>query len=81
MSKSSGLHQSRRSTRRSRKATSYTDAARLDPMLKKIQAILAEDCPNILLGFVGVANAWRNEVKDFKPNTGLTIWMRDVQFG
>jgi peptide/nickel transport system substrate-binding protein len=56
----------------------YTDSARLDPVLKKIQAILVEDCPNIFLGFVGVANAWRAEVKGFKPNTGLTMWVRDV---
>jgi hypothetical protein len=30
---------------------------------------------------VGVSNAWRQEVKNFKPNTGLTIWTRDIQFG
>lgn len=59
----------------------YQDAAHLDPIYKKIQAILAEDCPNIWLGFVGVSNAWRAEIKNFKPNTGLTIWTRDVQFG
>ena len=58
----------------------YQDAARLDPIYKKIQAILAEDCPNIWLGFVGVSNAWRSEIKNFKPNTGLTIWTRDIQF-
>ena len=44
----------------------YTDAARLDPVLKKIQAILAEDCPNIWLGFVVVANAWRDRVQGFQ---------------
>jgi peptide/nickel transport system substrate-binding protein len=56
----------------------YTDSARLDPVLKKIQSILVEDCPNIWLGFVGVANAWRDNVHNFRPNTGLTIWVRDV---
>ena len=59
----------------------YQDAAKLDPIYKKIQAILAEDCPNVWLGFVGVSNAWRADIKNFKPNTGLTIWTRDVQFG
>jgi peptide/nickel transport system substrate-binding protein len=59
----------------------YQDAARLDPIYKKMQAILADDCPNVWLGFVGVSNAWRTEIKNFKPNTGLTIWTRDVQFG
>ncbi|TPG58193.1 ABC transporter substrate-binding protein [Roseomonas nepalensis] len=59
----------------------YTDSARLDPVLKRIQDILAEDCPNIWLGFVGVANAWRSEVTGFRPNTGLSMWLRDVKLG
>ena len=59
----------------------YTDAERLDPVLKRIQAILVEDSPHVWLGFVGVANAWRSEVKNFRPNTGLTMWVRDVTFG
>ena len=58
----------------------YQDAAHLDPIYKKIQAILAEDCPNIWLGFVGVSNAWRSDIKNFKVNTGLSIWTRDIQF-
>ena len=57
----------------------YTDSERLDPVLKKIQAILVEDQPNIFLGFVGVSNAWRDEVKDFRPNSGLSMWLRDVK--
>ncbi|MGJ5203398.1 ABC transporter substrate-binding protein [Bradyrhizobium sp. HKCCYLR20261] len=57
----------------------YQDPAHLDPLFQKMQAILAEDCPNVWLGFVGVANAWRAEIKDFVPNTGLTIWTRDVK--
>ena len=28
-----------------------------------------------------VANAWRANVKNFKPNTGLTMWVRDVELG
>ncbi|MCQ4159186.1 ABC transporter substrate-binding protein [Roseomonas sp. GC11] len=56
----------------------YTDAARLDPVLKRIQDILAEDCPNVWLGFVGIANAWRDEVKGFAPNSGLSMQLRDV---
>jgi peptide/nickel transport system substrate-binding protein len=59
----------------------YTDSARLDPVLKHIQAILAVDCPNIWLGFVGVANAWRDNVKGFRPNTGLSMEVRDVSLG
>lgn len=59
----------------------YTDAERLNPILKRIQAILVEDSPHVWLGFVGVANAWRSEVKNFRPNTGLTMWVRDVALG
>ena len=51
------------------------------PIYHKIQAILAEDCPHVWLGYVVVANAWRNEVKNFAVNTGLTIWTRDVALG
>jgi peptide/nickel transport system substrate-binding protein len=57
----------------------YQDAARLDPLYQKMQAILADDCPHVWLGFIGVSNAWRAEIKNFVPNTGLTIWTRDVQ--
>ena len=59
----------------------YTDSKRLDPILKRIQSILVEDSPNVWLGFVVTANAWRSEVKDFKPNAGLTMEVRDVTFG
>jgi peptide/nickel transport system substrate-binding protein len=59
----------------------YTDAARLNPVLMRIQDILVEDCPSIWLGFVGVANAWRDEVKGFKPNSGLSMALRDVTIG
>ncbi len=57
----------------------YTDSARLDPILKKIQAILVADSPNVWLGFIGIADAWRNDVQNFKVNTGLTIWVRDLK--
>lgn len=56
----------------------HLDPQTLDPILKKIQAILVEDSPNIWLGFVVVANAWRDEVKNFKPSTGLSMALRDV---
>jgi peptide/nickel transport system substrate-binding protein len=56
----------------------YTDPARLDPILKQIQAILVEDSPNVFLGFIGINDAWRTEVTNFKVNTGLTIWVRDL---
>ena len=59
----------------------HTDLQELIPIYQKIQAILAEDCPHVWLGYIVVANAWRDEVKDFAVNTGLTIWTRDVKLG
>ena len=50
----------------------------LKPIYAKIQQVLAEDSPNVWLGFPHVANLWRNEVKGFKVNTGLTMLVGDV---
>lgn len=55
-----------------------TEPAAAIPLYKKMQAILAEGCPHIWLGYLVVTNAWRSSVKDYKVNTGLTIEMRDV---
>ncbi len=59
----------------------HTEMKDLLPVYHKIQAILAEDCPHVWLGYVVVTNAWRDEVKNFAVNTGLTIWTRDVALG
>ena len=56
-----------------------TDPAKANLLYQKMQTILAEFCPHIWLGYVVVTNAWRNEVHDFKVNTGLTIWARDAK--
>ena len=56
-----------------------TDPEKANPMYKKMQTILAEGCPHIWLGYVVVTNAWRQEVRDYQVNTGLTIWPRDVK--
>jgi peptide/nickel transport system substrate-binding protein len=50
-----------------------------NPLYQKMQAVLAEGCPHIWLGYVVVTNAWRQEVRDYQVNTGLTIWARDVK--
>lgn len=62
-------------------AASYreTDPAKANPIYHKMQAILAEGCPHIWLGYVVVTNAWRKEVVDYAVNTGLTIMARDVK--
>ncbi len=57
----------------------HTDLETLTPIYKRMQAILAEDVPHVWLGFVVVSNAWTNKIADFKVNTGLTIWVRDVK--
>ena len=57
------------------------EEAKLKPIYAKMQAILAEDSPNVWLGFVHIANLWRNEVKNFRVNTGLTMRVRDVEIG
>ena len=77
MSKSSG-YENPELTAAIAESYKHLDPATLDPILKKIQAILVEDSPNIWLGFVVVANAWRSEVKGFKPNHGLSMQLRDV---
>ncbi len=59
----------------------YSDSARLDPILKQIQQVLVDDCAGVWLGFVNVANAWRSEVKDYKVNAGLSMFLRDVKLG
>ena len=53
-----------------------TDPAKANPLYKKMQAILAEYSPHIWLGYIVVTNAWRNDVKDYAVNTGLTIETR-----
>ena len=55
-----------------------TEQDKLKPIYAKMQAILAEDSPGVWLGFVHIANLWRNEVKGFRVNTGLTMRVRDV---
>ena len=57
----------------------HTDMKDLIPLYKTMQDILAADCPHVWLGYVVVANAWRDEVKNYKVNTGLTIWVRDAE--
>jgi peptide/nickel transport system substrate-binding protein len=50
----------------------YNDRESLKPVYGRIQQILADDSPNIWLGYVHIGNLWRKEVKNFQVNTGLT---------
>jgi peptide/nickel transport system substrate-binding protein len=56
----------------------FNDPEALKPIYSKIQSILAEDSPHVWIGFVRMANLWRNEVKNFRVNTALTMLVRDV---
>jgi hypothetical protein len=40
--------------------------------------IFAEEQPYVWLGFFDVANVWRDSVKNFKVNQGLSFHVRDV---
>ena len=59
----------------------FIDKAELKKVMDRINMILAEDCPLVWLGSVDVTNLWRDEVKGFKVNSGLTMRVRDVTLG
>jgi hypothetical protein len=40
--------------------------------------LFAEETPYIWFGFFDVADVWRDTVKDFKVNKGLSILVRDT---
>lgn len=56
-----------------------TDQEKLKPIFAEILKLLANDSPTIWLGFAHAANVWRDRVKDFVPNQGLTLDVRDVK--
>lgn len=56
------------------------DRAHLKPLYGQIQAMVAEASPNAFVGFVKTANLWRKEIKNFQPNSGVTMLVRDVDF-
>jgi peptide/nickel transport system substrate-binding protein len=54
-------------------ANAEPEDAKAVPIYHRMQEKLAEDCPNIWLGFVHAANLWRARVSGFKVNQGLTM--------
>jgi ABC-type transport system substrate-binding protein len=64
-----------------RRVFAETDQARQKPILAEIQALLAQDVPIAFLGFAHAANVWRDRVKGFTPNQGLTLDPRAVTLG
>lgn len=56
-----------------------TDQAKLKPIFAEILKLLANDSPTIWIGFAHAANVWRDRVKNFVPNQGLTLDLREVK--
>ncbi len=55
-----------------------TDQAKLKPLYSQLMTIFAEEQPYIWLGFFDVSNLWRDSVKNFKVNQGLSLMLREV---
>ena len=51
---------------------------KLKPIYAELQQYLTTTSPLTWIGFFDAANVWRDRVKDFKVNQGLTITVRDV---
>ncbi len=54
------------------------DQPALKPIFAKMLGILATESPHIWMGFVHASNLWREPVKGFKVNQGLTMRVKDV---
>ncbi|MBV8913799.1 MAG: ABC transporter substrate-binding protein [Acetobacteraceae bacterium] len=55
-----------------------SDGEKLKPLFSQLMTIFAEEQPYIWLGFFDVSNLWRDSVKNFKVNQGLSLMVRDV---
>jgi peptide/nickel transport system substrate-binding protein len=55
------------------------DRTALKAVLSQIYHILASECPMLWLGYVHVTNLWRDSVKNFRVNQGLTMRVREVE--
>ena len=55
-----------------------TDEQALKPIFARMLKILAQDSPHIWMGFVHATNLWRDHVKGFVVNQGLTMRVKDV---
>jgi peptide/nickel transport system substrate-binding protein len=60
-------------------AFAATDKDKLKELYGKLQALAAKDAPIGILGYVYASNLWRQNVKDFKVNQGLTIAPGEVK--
>ena len=58
-----------------------TDQAKLKPVYAELMNLFAQQAPYIWFGFFDVSNAWRDTVKNFKVNQGLSLMVRDTTPG
>jgi peptide/nickel transport system substrate-binding protein len=58
-----------------------TDQEKLKPIYDRMLTILAEESPHVWMGFVHAANLWRDNVKNFQVNQGLTMRVKETYKG
>jgi len=56
-----------------RESYQHNDEKELKPIFDNMLKILARDSPHIWIGFVHATNLWRDTVRDFQVNQGLTM--------
>ncbi|MBS7705626.1 ABC transporter substrate-binding protein [Chelatococcus asaccharovorans] len=60
-------------------AFAETEQEKLKDIYGKIQTLAARDAPLGVLGYVHASNLWRDTVKDFKVNQGLTMFVGETK--
>jgi len=61
-----------------RESYQHNDEKELKPIFDNMLKILARDSPHIWIGFVHATNLWRDMVKNFQVNQGLTMRVQQV---
>ena len=61
------------------KSYQLTDRNALKPLIAEILHKVADVSPMLWLGYVQVTNVWREQVKNFHVNQGLTMRVREVE--
>jgi len=60
------------------KAFAETEQAKQKEVYGQIQTLIARDAPLGVLGYVHASNLWRDRVKGFKVNQGLTMYVGET---
>lgn len=59
-------------------AFAETDHEKLKPIYAQLMTLLANESPYVWFGFFDVANLWRDTIKNFKVNPGLSMVVTDT---